>query len=197
MRQPPAPIVQTDEAGNTKFFDRAGNLIRDVGQTGKPTSEYSKAQVQKRKLGEDMDRAIGELEVATKEGGLIDKSTGSGIGAKVDWLASQVGVATPGAIASGSMAPIFDLVLKMVPRFEGPQSDKDTASYRAAAGDLANPAVPNAQKKIAGKEILRLMKQRRGQFVSKDMETTGAAPLPATTAPAAAPAQGVKFLGFE
>lgn len=29
-----------------------------------------------------------------------------------------------------------------VPRFEGPQSDKDTAIYQAAAGDLQNPNIP-------------------------------------------------------
>jgi hypothetical protein len=66
------------------------------------------------------------------------------------------------------------LVLKMVPRFEGPQSDKDTTSYKEAAGQLANTALPNAIRKQAGLEILRLMKERKGQFVSAEMAAEGA-----------------------
>lgn len=33
-----------------------------------------------------------------------------------------------------------------VPRFEGPQSDKDTALYQAAAGDVGNPNIPIASR---------------------------------------------------
>lgn len=66
------------------------------------------------------------------------------------------------------LKPIADRVLKMVPRFEGPQSDKDTQSYRDAAGNLADPTIPAPVKKAAAKEILRLMQARKGQFVSPD-----------------------------
>ena len=137
-----------------------------------------------------MDEAITELEKATADGGLIDKSTGSGIGAGVDWTASLFGKATPGSIAVGAMKPIFDLVLKMVPRFEGPQSDKDTQTYKEAAGELANPNVPNERKKIAGKEILRLMKARKGEFISKDVEGTELDTKPIVTNPTVAPVAG-------
>ena len=54
----------------------------------------------------------------------------------------------------------------MIPRFEGPQSDKDTQSYRDASGDIANPATPNPIKKAAAKVILDLMTRRKGQFIS-------------------------------
>jgi hypothetical protein len=166
------PFQITDAAGNTKLVDTAGNVIKDLGNVGKPTATYEKTVAAKKKLASDLDQSIRELEKATADGGLIDKSTGSGIGAGVDWTASLVGKATPGSIAVGAMKPIADLVLKMVPRFEGPQSDKDTQSYKEAAGDLANPNIPNERKKIAGREILRLMKARRGQFISKDIEGT-------------------------
>lgn len=66
------------------------------------------------------------------------------------------------------------MALKMVPRFEGPQSDKDTKSYQEASGQLANPKIPNATKKVAAREIVRLMKARRGQFVAKDAVGTEA-----------------------
>lgn len=186
LRQPPAPIVQTDEAGNTRLIDRGGNVIKNLGPVGKASAAFSKATAAKKKTQEDIGFAITELERATADGGLIDKSTGSGAGALVDMAAGFVGKATPGAVAVGQMKPIFDMVLKMVPRFEGPQSDKDTASYRDAAGNLANPAIPNALKKKAGKEILRLMKERKGQFVDASVVGTEA------DRPT-----GVKFLGFE
>ena len=171
LRPEPAPIQVTDSAGNVRLVDRQGNLIKDLGKVGKPSATFEKTAAAKKKLGTDINQAITELEKATADGGLIDKSTGSGAGALVDTVAGFFGKATPGAIAVGQMAPVFDLVLKMVPRFEGPQSDKDTQSYREAAGQLANPAVPNEQKKAAGKIILRLMKERKNQFISKDMES--------------------------
>lgn len=168
-RPEPTPIVQTDEKGNVRFFDRAGNLLRDAGQVGKPSVQVQKREIAQQQLKTDLSRAISELEKATASGGLIDQSTGSGAGALVDAAGRFVGYSTPGAVAAGSMAPVYDLVLKMVPRFEGPQSDKDTASYERASGQLANPAIPNAQKKAAATEILRLMKSRQSQFISKDM----------------------------
>jgi hypothetical protein len=121
----------------------------------------------------DLDITIKNLSDITKEGGLISQSTGSGIGRAYDVAAGFVGNAPEGAIAAAKLAPIADMVLKMVPRFEGPQSDKDTQSYKEAAGQLANPNLPTKIRQEAGKEILRLMKERKNQFVSTDMAREG------------------------
>ena len=178
------PIQITDAAGNTRLISPyTGETVKDLGAIGKPTATHEKTVAANKKLSSNLDEAIIELEKATADGGLIDKSTGSGIGAGVDWTASLFGKATPGSIAVGAMKPIFDLVLKMVPRFEGPQSDKDTQTYKEAAGELANPNVPNERKKIAGREILRLMKARKGQFISKEMEGTEVDTKPVVTNP--------------
>ena len=88
----------------------------------------------------------------------------------MDVGAQFIGKATPGDIATGKLQPIADMVLKMVPRFEGPQSNADVASYNQAAGQLANPNLPNQIRKEAGKVILRLMKDRKGQFGSAETE---------------------------
>lgn len=167
-----APIQITDEAGNVKLVDYEGNLVRDLGKVGKPTAGYQKDGIAKKKLSSDLDLTISELENASKDGGLIDQSTGSGAGALVDMANDFVGRSTKGSIAVGKMKPIYDMALKMVPRFEGPQSDKDTQSYREAAGELANANVPNKRKKAAAKEMVRLMKQRKGQFIDKANEGT-------------------------
>lgn len=162
------PLQTTDVQGNVRLYDNSGGLVADLGRVGTPSATNQKVEAEKVKTLKGIDEAIVELGKAVKDGGLIDKSTGSGAGSMVDKAAGFFGAATPGAVAAGELAPIFDIVLKMVPRFEGPQSDKDTQSYKEAAGQLANPAVPNKIKKEAGKTILRLMQQRRGQFTNRD-----------------------------
>jgi hypothetical protein len=148
---------------------------------GKPSAFAEKSAAQRKQLGLDLDRAIVELTDAAKPGGLIDQSTGSGAGRLVDVAAGFVGQATPGAIAIGKLQPIADMVLKMVPRFEGPQSNADTKSYKEAAGQLADSTLPTKIRKQAAVQIVRLMKERKGQFVTADMVTEGAPP----SAPAA------------
>jgi hypothetical protein len=149
---------------------------------GKLSAFAEKTAAQKAQLGKDLATGIKELENVTKDGGLIDQSTGSGVGRLVDVGARFVGQAMPGDIAIGKLKPIADLPLKLIPRFEGPQSDKDTTSYNAAAGQLADPTLPTKIRKEAGKTVLRLLKERQGQFVTSDMATEGVAPAPAAAA---------------
>ena len=109
--------------------------------------------------------------MGTKEKpGLLYEATGSGIGSVVDMAARAVGSATKGDIANAKIQPLADAVLKIVPRFEGPQSDKDTASYKEAAGNLANPNIPKEIKIAAAKTLKKLFEDRKGQFVHKDFE---------------------------
>jgi hypothetical protein len=163
----------TDAAGNVTQFNRFGEVIGKPGAVGKPSATFEKTKALQAQQGRDLGLAITELTEATKDGGLIDKSTGSGAGRLVDVAAGFAGQATPGAIAIAKLKPIADMALKMVPRFEGPQSDKDTASYKEAAGQLADPSLPTEIRKQAGKEVLRLMKARKNQFVTEAMANEG------------------------
>jgi len=163
----------TDEAGNVTQYNKFGALIGIKPNVGKPSAQFSKTKAAKQQLSQDLDLAINELENATKKGGLIETATGSGLGALRDMSAGFIGKTTAGAEALGALQPIYDKVLKMVPRFEGPQSDKDTASYNLAAGDLGNAAAPTGKKLAAAKTILRLMKDRKAQFLTRDMAEGG------------------------
>lgn len=163
----------TDAAGNVTQFNRFGQVIGKPGAIGKPSATFEKTAALQKQTGRDLDLAIKELTEATKDKGLIDQSTGSGAGRLIDVAAGFAGQATPGAIAIAKLKPIADMALKMVPRFEGPQSDKDTASYKEAAGQLADPSLPTEIRKQAGKEVLRLMKARKGQFVNEAMANEG------------------------
>ena len=141
---------------------------------GNPSALAEKATAQKAQMGKDLNFAIAQLTDITKDGGLIDQSTGSGAGRLVDIGAGFVGQATKGAIAIGKIAPVADLALTMMPRFEGPQSNADTKSYKEAAGQLADPTLPTEIRKQAGRAVLRIMKERQGQFVTSDMAAEGA-----------------------
>jgi hypothetical protein len=163
----------TDAAGNVTQFNRFGEVIGKPGAVGKPSATFEKTRALQAQQGRDLTLLTKELESVTKNGGLIDQSTGSGAGRLVDAAAGFVGQSTPGSEAIARLKPIADMALKMVPRFEGPQSDKDTLSYREAAGQLADPSIPTATRKAAGRELMRLMKERKGQFVTESMANEG------------------------
>ena len=182
LKTPPAPslttIVNPDNPNETitvdaRVYKGGGRGAEGVIGLGKPSATQEKASLLKAQMGKDIDFAITELTSVTKDGGLIDQSTGSGAGRLTDIGAGFFGQATPGAIAIGKLKPIQDLVLKMVPRFEGPQSDKDTQSYKEAAGQLADPTLPTKIRKEAGKTVLRLMQSRKNQFVSPELASEG------------------------
>jgi len=175
----------TDAAGNVTKLNKFGQPVGEVMPgVGKPSATFEKTAAQKKQLGLDLDRIIPELEDAVKPGGLIERSTGSGIGKLADETRAFFGYSSEGAIAAGQLQPIYDMVLKTVPRFEGPQSNADTKSYERAAGDIGNPAIPAPRKLAAAKEILRLLKARKDQFVTRDIaEGGGLAPSGGGAAP--------------
>lgn len=119
-----------------------------------------------------------------KGGGILKKATASGIGSLIDTAAGWFGAAPEGAIEGAKLAPLADPILKMVPRFEGPQSDKDTAVYKAAAGNLSDPTKPRSVRIEAAKTIKEIMVRRKGQFDIMDSTIPGAKP-------AATPASGL------
>ena len=170
------------EDGKVTNFNRFGEVVSTVAGAGKQSATYAKTQAQQKTLDADRKLVLSELTEAVKEGGLIDQSTGSGAGRLIDAGAGFFGKATEGDIAIGRLQPIADIVLKTVPRFEGPQSDKDTASYKEAAGNLANPNLPREKRKAAANEIIRLMQKRQGQFITPDM-ASGNTAVPAGIAP--------------
>jgi len=164
--------TSTDDQGNVTFYNAFGQVIRTQANAGKKSPTLIKTEQAEKNLVRDIKRVTTELEEISKDGGLIDQATGSGAGRLVDIGAQFFGTATPGDIATGQLEPIADMVLKMVPRFEGPQSNADVTSYNRAAGELANPNLPNERRKAAAKVILRLMKQRPNEFTTGDMEAS-------------------------
>jgi hypothetical protein len=161
--------VSPDVAARLEF-DRE----KQAAEAAKGTAEEVKKRLAEDKRTKDIAFAVKEVEAAAAENGLLDQATGSLFGNLIkDTTAQLFGYGTEGAIANAKMKPIADLVLKLVPRFEGPQSDKDTQSYRDAAGDLANPNLPASVKKAAAAQIVGLLKKYSGQFEYPGGEDTG------------------------
>lgn len=157
------PIIQP----RAPAFEGFGPAAAAAGEKATAT-ERAKADVarsvKQSEQARELDRAIKEISTAAAPGGLISRSTGSGIGRAIDAAAAYFGGATPGAIAGAQLAPIADLALKMVPRFEGPQSDADRATYERAAGQIADTSIPNATRQAAARTVVRLMQERRNEF---------------------------------
>jgi len=175
-RREDAPAVAAEAGQTAEATARGQSVVRRedqplrVQEAGQTVSAQEAARIQVREAEarraetEKLNTAISELERISRPGGLLERSTGGGLNAILDSVFDFFNAPTPGAVAIGSLAPIADIVLKMVPRFEGPQSDKDTATYQNAAGRLADPTVPNETRLAAAREILRLFKDRRNQF---------------------------------
>jgi hypothetical protein len=168
-----APIIQPRAAapgGVTELGPRA----MAAGETTRATEAARiqvKSEEEARKVSRQLDEAIQEISAVAKPGGLISQSTGSGIGQAVDAAAAFIGVSTSGARAGARLAPIADLALKLVPRFEGPQSDSDRKAYERASGQIADTSIPVATRQDAARELVRLMQKRRDQFGVRDTST--------------------------
>ena len=89
----------------------------------------------------------------------ILQSTGSGIGASVDTLASKIGASTKGAQAIAQLEVLAYPILSNVPRFEGAQSDYDVKNYMRAAGDFANPDKPVNTRLAALQAMVTILKK--------------------------------------
>ena len=90
---------------------------------------------------------------------LIKQSTGSGLGTRVDTLAGFFGVGTKGADAIAKLNVMSYPFIYNIPRFEGPQGEKDVTIYEKAAGDFANPKLPVSQRLAALQGMVYLLKK--------------------------------------
>jgi len=131
-----ARAIQVDQA--KKDIDLAGN------QTER-TNKQSFAM-------KGINAAIKEAE------DLLDKNpTASGLGTIVDSVAGFFGKTMGGAEEAQALKVVGGVLTSKVPRFEGPQSDKDTATYKETAGMVGDSTVPVPLRKAALKKVKSLL----------------------------------------
>ena len=88
----------------------------------------------------------------------LPNAHGSGIGNIMGGVANFVGYESSRNAADAELKVMSDKLLKAVPRFSGPQSDKDVASYKEAAGSIGDASLPMNVRMAALNTIKELNK---------------------------------------
>ena len=158
----PVTIADPSDAAKTIIVD--GRLYRGggigspgvIGPGPKMTqagAADAKTNLAMQGLGADLQKAEDLLTGVTRtsdnqvvKGNL---PTGSGLGALYDAAAGFAGLTPAGAAEADSLKTVAARLVGRIPRFEGPQSDKDVALYRQAAGDAGNEKLPRDRRLAA------------------------------------------------
>lgn len=131
---------------------------KDIDLAGNQTERTNKRSFAMDGLGDAIKQAEKLLE---------QNPTASGMGAIVDSVAGWFGKVPPGADEAQALKVIGGVLTSKVPRFEGPQSDKDTLLYKETAGMIGDPTVPVSRRKKALEQVKTLLAR---------YENTGTAP---------------------
>lgn len=89
----------------------------------------------------------------------LPKATNGLIGKTITGVAKMSGTSTDASKADARLKVISAALVGNVPRFEGPQGVLDVELYKQAAGDIANPEIPTADRQAALNTIKDLKKK--------------------------------------
>lgn len=119
-------------------------------------------QEAKTAYAQDLQTNINNAYQVHKVAGEIEKTLpnahGSGIGNIMGGVANFVGYESDKNAADAKLKVMSDKLLKAVPRFSGPQSDKDVQSYKEAAGSIGDASLPMNVRLAALETIKNLNK---------------------------------------
>lgn len=200
---PVTPVTIQDPANPNATLIVDGRTGKTIGVGPKLTETgrgISKQMVASQGLGKDLQMAEDLLmgQVRDSEGNVTpgNKPTSSIIGKGTDFLGSVVGYAPSGANEAKSLEVVGGRLVQKVPRFEGPQSDKDVALYKSMAADVENASLPISTRLAS----LRTMREiysgyedgSRGKIIQDQLMGRGTNATAGKISP-----QKPKFLGFE
>lgn len=127
-------------------LDAKGNQIMDnktnVAAQGKAREETQR--IEKLKI------LIPEIKTLLKD------ATGSRLGAGLDATAGAFGISTQGRQTTAQLQALSGQMVSMMPRMEGPQSDKDVAMYKDMAGNIGDPTKTRAERLAALETIEKI-----------------------------------------
>lgn len=87
---------------------------------------------------------------------LLSNATGSRTGAAIDATARAFGRSTQGSQTTAQLKTLSGQMVSMMPRMEGPQSDKDVEMYKEMAGNIGDPTKTRAERLAALQTIERI-----------------------------------------
>lgn len=156
----------------------------------KLSAAAEKVEIERTKAGQQSQQMMAAIQEARSL--LGSKPTESGIGAGVDWLGRQIGVASDSSKKAAQLETLSGWMVANVPRMEGPQSNFDIQNYQTMAAKVGDRSVP-VDERLAALQTLEQLHRRYA-----DINGT---PLPGGPSfnpkMNTAPSTGPKFLGFE
>lgn len=157
----------TQEAGNSQVVETPqGFVVVNKGTANaRPVADANGQPMLTKdsttaKNAQMADRLTGMIPLAKTllQGG----ATASGAGALIDKAMAFTGNSTKGSDAATALETVSGWMTSNVPRFEGPQSDKDTATYRTMAGLIGDRTQPVSTRLKALETVETLMQQYSG-----------------------------------
>ena len=101
---------------------------------------------------------------------LLQGATGSRTGAAIDSITGAFGYTTEGRKTTAQLEVLAGQLVSMMPRMEGPQSDKDVAMYKAMAGNIADPTKTVAERQAALKTIKRMTQKAEADLARSEKQ---------------------------
>ncbi len=138
--------------------NKATTLARPVATLdGQPLLNKDSTVAKDARVAKTITGQIAEARAALQE------ATSSGIGAMVDKGLGVAGISTKSGDAAAKLDTIGAWMTSNVPRFEGPQSNKDTETYQIMAGNVADRTKPMSQRAAALDALETFMAEKLGK----------------------------------
>lgn len=164
-------IEQLTDAGGVPVVKAADDpgLQRKLAEA--KTSGKNEADRANKAMGSEstLGQQFNNIDEARK---LLKVATGSLLGAGRDVAAGAFGVATEGKKAAAQLETIGGWMQLNVPRFEGPQSDRDVQVYQKMAARVADATEPT-ESRLAALDTLERMTRQASDRAKKVISQSG------------------------
>lgn len=148
------------QAARTAALAEQERIKAEAGTRQAVATEAGKVDVGVQAKAEQKIRDAAQILSTLDEVEKILPQAAGGLGAQIAGnVLAAANITTPGRAATAQLAPLAARLVGFVPRFEGPQSDKDVQLYRDAAGDFANESKTTGER-LAALEIMRRQAQK-------------------------------------
>lgn len=164
-----------------RYNDQGDVIPLSGGAVPKPESAAEKSariKVENENRLADKDFAS-SVTAANAAKDLFEGATGSGAGKARDAAYAMFGASTEGAQKAAQLKVIAGKLVAGVPKFSGPQSDKDVQLYREMAGQVGDDSIPIETRKAALQTVMDLQQaeaERRKGYSSGSGDSNQSTP---------------------
>lgn len=160
---------QAEKSVELNMNPQIKRLENQQGEIGKAVGEAQGAIGNKSINAPAALSVLDQIESVDPKTGLsmLDRATGSDIGAAGARFNKFIGKSTDATKANADLSVLGNTLVNNIPRMQGPQSDKDVQFYKDQAGRIADPSVPAGDKRAAISAIrqLQMKYQEMGQDI--------------------------------